>query len=212
MNKAAEYLTPASVGESLIIEKKSKFYGICAPVTGRNKALEFIDEVRNRHGGADHNVWAYHLREGNLSHCSDNGEPSGTAGRPALGALQKAGIIDAVVVVTRYFGGTLLGTGGLTGAYSSAAVRAIKAAGTAVMTLCRVYSVVIDYPLYDRIIKLYADNGYRTDSPEFTGKVTLYCTVKATETQAFLDMTREISRAAATVVLIKEEFMPYDIK
>lgn len=208
MNNAAEYKTAAAAGESLIVEKRSKFIGICAPVSGREAALGFIGKVRAVHSGADHNVSAYYLREGNISHCSDDGEPSGTAGRPALDALQKAGIIDAAVVVTRYFGGTLLGTGGLTRAYSAAAAAAVKAAGVAVMTLCRKYSVVVDYALYDQIMKLYADTGVRVDSSDFTEKVTINCTIKKTGETMFLDITREISRGAADMVFIEEEFLP----
>ena len=107
------YRTAARRAEFTLTEKKSEFIGVCAPVANEAEALEFIAEIKKKHSAARHNVYAYMLREGFSSRYSDDGEPHGTAGVPVLDAIKKAGITDTAVVVTRYFGGILLGTGGL---------------------------------------------------------------------------------------------------
>lgn len=117
----AEYTTLAGYGEDEFVEKRSRFIGYAAPVSTEAEAVAFVNSIRERHREATHNVYAYILREGQIKRYSDDGEPQGTAGIPVLDVLQKAGIVDAVVVVTRYFGGTLLGAGGLVRAYTEGA-------------------------------------------------------------------------------------------
>ena len=109
----AEYTTLADYGTDEFVEKRSRFIGYAKPVTTEEEAIAFVNEIRAQHREASHNVYAYALREGQVRRYSDDGEPQGTAGIPVLDVLQKSGIVDAVVVVTRYFGGTLLGAGGL---------------------------------------------------------------------------------------------------
>ena len=107
------YKTLKRPAEASFVEKKSRFIGYCAPVKTEKEALDFVNSIREQHRTATHNVFAYSLREGNLCRYSDDGEPQGTAGLPVLDVLTRGGIVDAAIVVTRYFGGTLLGTGGL---------------------------------------------------------------------------------------------------
>ena len=100
------------------VEKRSRFIGYCKPVTTEQEAIDFINKIKKDHWDATHNVYAYSLREGQIKRYSDDGEPSGTAGMPALDVILKNDVVDVVVVVTRYFGGVLLGTGGLVRAYA----------------------------------------------------------------------------------------------
>ena len=125
------YRTAAGYGEAEYEDKRSRFIGHIKPVTSENEAKAFIDEMRRTYADATHNVFAYVLREGNILRWSDDGEPGGTSGQPTLAVLQGAGLTDVCCVTTRYFGGTLLGSGGLVRAYSAAARAALRARGGA---------------------------------------------------------------------------------
>ena len=123
------YKTVADEAETLMIEKKSKFYSHVKPVQNEEEALEFLGRIRSENRDATHNVYAYVIDENNIFRYSDDGEPSGTAGMPVLDTIRKSGITDVIVVVTRYFGGTLLGTGGLVHAYGASARQGLAEAG-----------------------------------------------------------------------------------
>ena len=122
-----EYKTVEFESKDEFIEKKSRFIGYVKPVKTQEEATEFINAIKSKHWDATHNVSAYVLRDNNIQRSSDDGEPSGTAGVPTLDVLLKEGIVDTCVVVTRYFGGTLLGAGGLIRAYSHASKIAVDA-------------------------------------------------------------------------------------
>ena len=124
------YLTVSEPAEASFIEKCSEFIGYISPVSTSEEAVDFINGIKARHRKAKHNVYAYILRQDNISRYSDDGEPQGTAGMPVLEVLRKRGLTDICVVVTRYFGGILLGGGGLVRAYSHAASLACDAAHT----------------------------------------------------------------------------------
>ena len=113
-----EYRTVKAFGSAEFTEKRSRFIGWCQPVQTQEEAVAFVENIRSRHWDATHNVYAYRLRDGQLQRYSDDGEPQGTAGMPVLDVLQKSNLVDVVVVATRYFGGILLGGGGLVRAYS----------------------------------------------------------------------------------------------
>ena len=125
----AEYRTVGKAAQDEFVEKRSRFIGYVKPVQTEEEATAFIAEMKSRHWDATHNVYAYILREGQLQRYSDDGEPQGTAGIPVLDVLQKSHVTDVVVVVTRYFGGILLGGGGLVRAYSHGASIALQAGG-----------------------------------------------------------------------------------
>ena len=130
-----EYYVPTVPSETEFVEKRSRFIGRVKPVETEEEARAFVEEVRRRHHDARHNCWCYLLREGNVLRYSDDGEPQGTAGQPMLGVFEKEGVTNLVCVVTRYFGGVLLGAGGLVRAYTRSAKDALDAAGVSVCLL-----------------------------------------------------------------------------
>ena len=153
------YKTVLKEAEDSFVEKKSKFIGHCKPITTEEEALSFIKEKKSKYWDASHNVYAYILRENGVMRYSDDGEPQGTAGVPVLEAMRKSGITDAVVVVTRYFGGTLLGAGGLVRAYSHSSAIAIAAAEPVMMTYCIEYKLRVDYSYFTKAQSLIPEKG-----------------------------------------------------
>lgn len=145
------YKTVKNSGYAEFIEKRSRFIANVKPVVCEEEALEFLNELKQKHWDAKHNVYAYIIRENNIMRYSDDGEPGGTAGVPVLDMLKKEGLTDVAVVVTRYFGGILLGTGGLVHAYSKSAKLGIEAAGICEMTLCRNLKLKYNYDMIGKI-------------------------------------------------------------
>lgn len=164
----AEYRTVSQKAEDEFVEKRSRFIGYISPVSTQEEALAFIDSIRRRHWDAKHNVSAYSLREGGVCRCSDDGEPSGTAGMPVLSVLTKSGITDAVIVVTRYFGGILLGAGGLVRAYSHAASLALAAGKPVIMRECVCAYAECSYAQYGRVAALVPECSGVVDLVEYT--------------------------------------------
>lgn len=169
----AEYRTIAQAAQDEFVEKRSRFIGYARPVQTEEEAQAFIAEIKSRHWDATHNVYAYILREGNIQRYSDDGEPQGTAGIPTLDVLQKSHVTDVAVVVTRYFGGILLGGGGLVRAYSHGASIALKAAGIITMKECSLLMLSCDYSRYGRVSSLIPECGGIIDDTDFAGDVTL---------------------------------------
>lgn len=128
-----EYYTVAGTGTAEIVDRRSRFLGAVAPAADEQEAQAFLAEIRREHWEARHHVYAYVVEGGRIRRCSDDGEPQGTGGKPVLDVVQGAELMQCVAVVTRYFGGILLGTGGLVRAYSHAAARAVEAAGRVCM-------------------------------------------------------------------------------
>ncbi len=146
-----EYLTVKKISETEFTEKRSRFIGSVFPVTSKENAEQIINEMKSKYWDAKHNVYAYILREGNAKKFSDDGEPQGTAGMPVLDVIDRQELKDVLVVVTRYFGGILLGTGGLVHAYSHSASLAIQAAEIINMTPVTECSIECDYGSYGTI-------------------------------------------------------------
>ena len=142
----AQYKTVLQEAQDDFVEKRSRFIGYVRPVSTEAEALAFIAEKKSKHWDASHNVYAYILRDGGVMRYSDDGEPQGTAGIPVLDVLQKSGVTDVVVVATRYFGGILLGGGGLVRAYSHTASIALQAAGIVTMRECLMLEVLCSCP------------------------------------------------------------------
>lgn len=155
------------------VEKKSRFIGYAKPVVTENEAIEFIKKIRAKHPDATHNVYAYKVRENNIQRYSDDGEPAGTAGIPTLDVIQKEGITDICVVVTRYFGGTLLGAGGLVRAYTKGAKIAIDAGEILERYYCFEYTVNIDYTMLSKIQLEASDMGCIPGEVVYANDVTL---------------------------------------
>lgn len=167
-----EYRTLRGAGCAAFTEKKSRFLGAVAPVRTEGEALAFIATVKKAHWDARHNVSAYLLRAG-VQHCTDDGEPQGTAGVPVLEVLRKSGLTDAVAVVTRYFGGVLLGAGGLVRAYSHAVSLAVAQAGVCVRRRCLQLRLCCAYSAYGPVAALLAAHGAVVDTSSFAAQVTL---------------------------------------
>lgn len=168
-----EYRTISKSASDEFVEKKSRFIGYIKPVTTQAEAVAFINEIKSKHWDATHNVYAYVLREGQTRRYSDDGEPQGTAGIPVLDVLLKEGLTDCVVVATRYFGGTLLGTGGLVRAYSHTAKIAVEAGEVITMKLCKVLRVCCDYNFYGRLNSLIPELGGIIEDTDFADTVTV---------------------------------------
>lgn len=166
-----EYKTIADRCEARFIEKKSEFIGYLAPVSTEEDAVKFVAEIRALHPKARHNCYAYILRENNTARHSDDGEPQGTAGAPIYEVLRKEGLTDVACVVTRYFGGILLGAGGLTRAYAKAAKDAVSAAQIKLPAEAVLLEISLDYPLYGRLAAIFAELGAKVRSEDFSEQV-----------------------------------------
>ncbi|MBQ1452386.1 MAG: YigZ family protein [Ruminococcus sp.] len=187
-------------------EKRSRFIGYCKPVTTEQEATDFINEKRSKHWDARHNVYAYSLREGNIKRYSDDGEPSGTAGMPVLDVILKNEVYDVCVVVTRYFGGVLLGTGGLVRAYSQAAKLALEAGGVVVMENCAVCSLECTYNQYGKVSSLVQELSSGLDGTEYGSGVVLKFHIKPDMLPA---LQKKLADATAGEVQIQTENEDY---
>lgn len=165
-----DYIIPAGYGEAEHVDKKSRFIGQVQHVESESEAMAFVESVRRRRDDATHNVWAYVLANGALR-WSDDGEPGGTSGQPTLNVFRQAGVCDVCCVVTRYFGGVLLGSGGLVRAYSKAASLALEAAGLARMAEWRRVRVLCSYAQYERVRRLLGDFGAEDQEASFGADV-----------------------------------------
>ncbi len=179
-----EYLTLAGAGFSEYCEKKSTFLGYAAPVETEEEAVEFVRTIRKKHADARHNCYAYRIGQ-NLTRYSDDGEPQGTAGMPMLDLLRHAELTNAVVVVTRYFGGILLGTGGLVRAYTAAAKAALTDAGERLCREMRTCTVRTPYGDYGKITDALPRFEGESAPPDFAADVTLTITLPATRADDF---------------------------
>lgn len=173
------YTTIKGFATDSFIEKKSEFIGYISPVKTNQEAVDFINEIKSQNRKAKHNVYAYILRDNNITRYSDDGEPQGTAGMPVLDVLQKENLTDVCVVVTRYFGGILLGGGGLVRAYSHACKLAVDAAIKMEMHECFEVTLKFDYSLYGKIEYSLPEFEIKMLSDEFADNITLKILVKA---------------------------------
>lgn len=176
-------IAAGSVGE--LEEKKSKFIASLVHVSTEEEAILHINSVKAANRKARHNVYAYILRQGNTSRYSDDGEPQGTGGVPVLEVLKGFGLTDVCVVVTRYFGGILLGTGGLARAYSGACKNAVSDAEILDMCSCSKFEIKCDYNLYGRLARLLPELGAKTLSEDFADSVNLSVIVRTADCAAF---------------------------
>ena len=167
------YKQPTTAAEAEFIEKKSRFIGYISPVESESAALEFLGSIRAKHREASHNVYAYRLKDGNICRHSDDGEPSGTAGKPLLEVFLKQDIYNFCCVATRYYGGINLGAGGLIRAYARCGVVALEAAGVGIMREVTLCAVTLPYPLYEPT-RRYLDNfGAKITFTDFGSEVDL---------------------------------------
>lgn len=196
----SEYKTVEFRSSDEFIEKKSKFIGYVTPVKTIEDALSFISEIKTKHWDATHNVSAYVLRENNIQRSSDDGEPSGTAGVPVLDVLLRENIVDTCVVVTRYFGGTLLGAGGLIRAYSHASKLAVEAGHIIKMAECIIFQTKVDYSFYDRFCSILSDFNANIESTEFADNITVSFSINQNSAKLLENMITEQSFGKCSLI------------
>ena len=206
-----EYKTVLKTAAAEFTEQRSRFIGTVKPVSSEADALAFIAEVKQKYWDARHNVYAYILKDGNISRFSDDGEPHSTAGLPALETMQKMGVTDCALVVTRYFGGILLGTGGLVRAYSASAHCAVEAAGVAVMRPCTVMSFVCEYSDYGKAETLLKRHGAAEVTPEFAEKITVNFSLPDINREKFTADLTETFFGKVSAKTISAKYMPFSL-
>lgn len=205
-----EYKTIRKAASAEFVEKRSRFISYISPVTTVHEANEFINKIKSQHWDATHNVPAYILREGSICKFSDDGEPQGTAGMPTLSVLQKEGLTDCVVVVTRYFGGILLGGGGLVRAYSHGAKLAVEAGGIVTRALCSVVKVRSDYTFYGRLVSLIPEQGGIIEDTQFEDAVIVTFRIRQELEEAFEKRLVDLSNGTLHSEHIGEKFADMD--
>ncbi len=196
----ADYRTIRGTARFEYEEKRSRFIARAAFADTEEKALAFLQAVRAENRTARHNVYAYVLQNGRVRY-SDDGEPAKTAGTPVLECIRHAGLCDVIVVVTRYFGGILLGTGGLVRAYTAAAAGALAAAEPVEMRQVVDCAVCVPYAQYDAARRLIEQHTVRLDEPEFADAVTLRWRIPAGEEGPLCAQLGELTRGAASVTV-----------
>lgn len=202
------YKTIKQDGDSEIVEKKSRFLGQIRIVETEAEAIAFIDSIKKQHWDARHNCFAYVIgANGETVRCSDDGEPSGTAGKPMLEVLQNQQLRNVVVVVTRYFGGVLLGTGGLVRAYTQATQEAVEDAGICTMTLVSVLAVQTDYNAIGKIKYVLAQEKIPVLNEEYATDVTVMIAVAATKEEQIVKMITEVTNGKGVFERKEQKFM-----
>ncbi|MBQ9116154.1 MAG: YigZ family protein [Clostridia bacterium] len=204
-SNAQPYVTLGSEASAVFTEKRSEFIGYAAPVQTEEAAMEFVNKIRKKHGDARHNVYAYLLKNGYAKY-SDDGEPQGTAGIPTLEVIKKGGFCDAVIVVTRYFGGILLGAGGLVRAYTAAARMACEAAGIVTYKEFITFSLTCSYTEYQRLLPVFKKHNIITDSTEFTDCIKLSLAAESADLSAFNCSLAELSAGKLTTTETGKRF------
>jgi uncharacterized YigZ family protein len=203
-----EYRTVSSEAFTETEEKRSRFKAAVRPVASEDEAAEFISGVRSVHWNASHNVYAYYICGNNiLQKFSDDGEPSGTAGLPVLEAVKKLMVQDIIVVVTRYFGGTLLGASGLARAYGRSAVMGIEAAGIIKKQLCMEAAIIMEYTLLGKVQSTIAAKGYMLKNTVYGQDVEITAYVPVDEYEDFVRMITEVTNARAFVAAGEKEYI-----
>lgn len=205
-----EYITISGDSTAEYSEKHSRFIAVAFYCESEQQASEIIAAQKTRYWDARHNVYAYVLQNG-TARFSDDGEPHGTAGMPILEVIKGSGITNVLIVVTRYFGGILLGTGGLVRAYSTSARDALAAAQRVLMCECCEYEIDCEYGNYDRLSRLIADCCGMIQNTDFTDKVTVNVMFKKVDTTAFLDKLCETFASKIIAKLKNTIFFPFNL-
>ena len=201
---------PTAFGQAEFTEKKSRFLGSVWPVDTEEEALAKIQEMKKRHYDATHNCWAYIIRDGAVRF-SDDGEPGGTAGMPMLQVLQREGLYNVVCVVTRYFGGILLGAGGLVRAYTKGAKIAVDAAGKSMKRVWTVLYLPCPYPYYERVKLEAAAFGGIVRGTEFGAEVELELLFPQEKTESFLERLTDMTAGTVEAMEIGQEYRAFPV-
>ena len=200
------YITVKNPSHYEYEDRKSVFIGQAMPVSTEAEAIAFVDSVKKRYPDARHHVYAYVLRENSAMRFTDDREPQGTAGMPVLDVIRKNGCTDVVIVVTRYFGGTLLGTGGLVRAYTAAAIGALESAEIIRYDIYTSLEISVSYSDYGRISTILADAGFRTESTVYDTGVKIGGRIIKSELDSLKSAAVEATAGRVEVEIIGEEF------
>ncbi len=205
-----EYMTIDGTATAEYSEKHSRFIATAFFCNSEETATKIIAAQKSKYWDARHNVYAYILQNGNMKF-SDDGEPHGTAGMPMLDIIKGSGITNVLVVVTRYFGGVLLGTGGLVRAYSTATRDALAAAQKVLMCACTQFSIICDYANHSALLRLVENEGGMIIDTVFTDKVELIFRFKDDAVEGFLNMLNETFAAKLKAEVVEKCFFPFKI-
>lgn len=187
-------------------DRKSVFIGTAVPVSTEQEALDFLSYIKKKYPDARHHVYAYVLRENSIMRFSDDREPQGTAGMPVLDAIRKRGCTDTAVVVIRYFGGTLLGTGGLVRAYSAAASGAIEKAEVITYDIYTSFEISVSYSDYQKIIPILSESKIRIDETKYSESVIIMGRIPSNIFDSMIASITEATGARGKIKKIKEIF------
>jgi len=187
-------------------DRKSVFIGNAAPVKTEEEALSFISYIKKKYPDARHHVYAYVLRENSIMRFSDDREPQGTAGMPTLDAIRKNGCTDTVVVTIRYFGGTLLGTGGLVRAYSAAACGALNNAQIITYDLYTTLNIKVGYSDYQKLTPYISSEKFRVKETKYLDNVVIIGSISSNEAGEFVTKIVEVTSGRAEIEKIAENF------
>ena len=208
ISKKESYKTVEKLGVAVFIDRKSKFIAHTKPVATEQEALSFLAEMRAEYSDANHNVYAYIIDENNIFRYSDDGEPGGTAGMPILEVLKREGLSGVCVVVTRYFGGILLGAGGLVRAYAKGAKLGVDAAGVVEFVPYVVFSVSLSYSDYEKIQKEAAKYGVSISDTAFEESVKLSMSAKKENYELFSSFISDYTGGKCVCEITGETYGP----
>lgn len=211
MSKKDNYKTVLEESETLLVEKKSKFISHVMPVDNEDDAIAYLNKIRSQYANATHNVYAYVIDENNIFRYSDDGEPSGTAGMPVLDTIRKAGLVDVIVVVTRYFGGTLLGTGGLVHAYGASARQGLIASKEIIRSKCDIVSAKVDYTLVGKMQYKISTEGYMLEDTVYDNEVTFKICCPIEDTQKLIDSLVDLTNGRAVCGVIEQKYVNKEV-
>ena len=200
------YITVSKYASFEYEDRKSVFIGEALPVETEAEALSFIEKVKKKYPDARHHVYAYVLRENSTARFTDDGEPQGTAGIPTLDVIKKNGCVDVAIVVTRYFGGTLLGTGGLVRAYTQAAAGALHAAQIVTYDIYSSVEITVAYSDHGKVCSALAGSDFVTDDTVFTDNVKILGRIKASGYDTLVNLLTEATSARADVIETNRAF------
>ncbi len=201
------YMSLKGEGCARYEEKKSVFIGYARPLSTENEALAFLAAIKQKHPDARHHVYAYRLRERQLMRYSDDREPQGTAGLPVLDVLRKSQCVDAAIVVVRYFGGTLLGTGGLVRAYTAAAQGAFSNAGTLHFQQMTDCTVSVGYGDYQKVLPLLSNEGAVIEDTHFGENVEVLFSVDKERATSFATLLSDATGGRASFCVRGNRFV-----
>jgi uncharacterized YigZ family protein len=200
------YTTIESYAQSEYEDRKSVFIAEAMPIKTEPEAIDFINGIKKKYPDARHHVYAYVLRDNSIMRYSDDGEPQATAGMPVLDVIRKNGCTDTVIVVTRYFGGTLLGTGGLVRAYTASAADAIRKANIITYEIYSFYELIFSYSDYQKINSKLLELNFKVIDTEYGENIAVAGKIKKTLEEELIKSVTELTSARAKYVKLEEKF------